>query len=103
MIEEWRTSEHEHAHHFWDRRRLYPGRTIVASDGIASRQCVVGKNHSHQFDSARHYGACWSNVESLAGSRVDLSSQRPFQRLALSAHRLFLLHVRLLLVASVSA
>jgi len=32
-----------------------------------------GKSHSHQLDLARHYGACRSNMESMAGSRFDLS------------------------------
>ena len=97
MIGQRRTSEHEHAHHLWNRRRLHSSRTIVARDGIASRQCVVAKSHSYQLDSARHHLPCRPDLESLARSRVDLLLARPLRRLIVRRDYLFLFDVRLLL------
>src|SRR6266478_2319949 len=93
-----RSSAHEYADYFRDRCGLHFGGAIVARHGVAARECLVGKSNPDQLDSARHYRACRSNLESLAGSRVDPSAKRPLQRLVLSCNHVFLLHVRLLLV-----
>ena len=75
----------------------------MARDEIAADQRLVGKSSPDQRDSARHYCACRSNLESLAGPRVNPSPERPLQRLLVSCNHLFLFDVRLLLVAPVSA
>src|SRR5436190_18121881 len=75
-----RSSAHEHAHHFRNRRRLYFGRAFVAGHGTAAGQCVVGSGHSDQFDPTRHHRSGRSNLEPLARSHVDLPSAKSFQR-----------------------
>jgi len=103
MIGQRRTSEHEHAHHFWRRRRLHSGRTIVARDGIASRQCLVGEESllSTRFSSA---SPSLPARLGIAGSITRRSfACETLRRLVVRRDYLFLFDVRLLLVASVPA
>src|SRR5438132_11560601 len=93
-----RSSAHEPDHRFWNRRWLYAGGALVAGDGIAARECMVGTGDPDQLDSTRHHRPGRSDLESLARSHVDLPFERPLQRLVLGADHLFLLDVRLLLV-----
>jgi len=53
IVQADRSSAHEPAHHFWNRRRLYSGGALVAGDGIAARECVVGTRDPDQLDSTR--------------------------------------------------
>jgi hypothetical protein len=97
MIGEWRTSEHEHAHHLWGRRRLYSGRTIVARDGIASRQCLVGEESfsSTRFSSAlrclpvKHGIDGWITLRSFILEIISVTG--PQRSSSISSPRLFII------------
>jgi len=53
MVGEWPTSEHEHAHYLWNRRRLYSGRTIVAAMELPRVNAWWGESFlSTRFSSA---------------------------------------------------
>ena len=93
---------HEHCHHFRGCSRLYCRGTIMACHETSARECVVGPDYSHQLRSARHHHAGRSNLESLAKPRLDFRSEEPLQRLVSCTDHLSLLHLYLLLVASVS-
>jgi len=93
---------HEHVDHFRNRRGLYSRGASMAGHGATTRQRVVGPSASYQLNTTRDHDSRWTNLESLARARVDLSSEKPLQRLVLGVDHLSLLHVYLLLVASVS-
>ena len=74
-----RSSSHEHTDYFRDRCGLHFGGAIMAGDEVAPSQCLVGKSNSHQRNSAGHHRPGGSNLESVAGSRVDPSPERTLQ------------------------
>src|SRR5437879_905164 len=74
----------------------------MAGDGAAARERLVGARYPDQLHPARNHRPGRSNLEPLAQPHVDLSFQRSPQRLVISIDYLCLLHLYLLLVASLS-